>query len=276
MKIAVIQMTSTENKNENIKKANHFIEEAISQKANIIALPENFPYLKIEGEQSPCAERLSGEIITSLTKIAKENSVTIIAGSIAEQIEGSEKTYNTCVAINDRGELSGIYRKIHLFDVKLSSGKEYYESHYVKAGEDVVVIESEWCKMGLAICYDLRFPELFRKLTNQGAKVIFIPSAFTMSTGKDHWEVLLRARAIENQVYIVAPNQYGRHSKGRESYGNSLIVDPWGTVLARAQNKEEVIYCNIDLDYLTQIRNKIPSLNHDKGFMWYESNKHQE
>ncbi|MDH4128447.1 MAG: carbon-nitrogen hydrolase family protein [Spirochaetota bacterium] len=262
MLIAAIQLNSTEDRISNIRKTVYYIEEAVKNKAQLIALPENFAYLKIEGEAYPFLESFEGELIMTLRGLARQHRVYILTGSFPESIDGTNKTYNTSIMLNSNGEIIGHYRKIHLFNYGINTDTSYQESNYVKPGTETSVIDTEWCKVGITICYDLRFPELYRVLALKGAKIIFVPSAFTMSTGKDHWEVLLKARAIENQVYIVAPNQFGKHSENRVSYGHSMIVGPWGTPVAQAQDREEIIYANIDFDYLEKVRQKLPSLNH--------------
>lgn len=262
MRAAVIQVTSNDDKKANLKKCLDLLDEAINNKADFIALPENFAYLKMEGEAFPFSESLDGEILSRFSQIAKEKKVYILAGSIPEKIEGSEKTYNTSVLFNRSGEKIAQYRKIHLFDVAFSENKVYKESRLVESGKELSIAETEFGKIGLTICYDLRFPELFRQLTFLGSNVIVIPSAFTVNTGKDHWEVLLRARAIENQIYIIAPDQFGKHSDRRSSYGNSMIIDPWGKVLSRAYDKECVIYADLDFEYQNSIRKKLPVLTH--------------
>ncbi len=268
MLIAVVQMTSTEDRKLNIEKAVHYIEEAANRGAQIVALPEHFSYMKIEGSPYPFAEKIDGELITTISKSAKKNNIYILAGSFPETIEASEKTYNTTVFINPQGDPIGIYRKIHLFDYNVTSQKSLMESRLVEGGTEAVLVDTEFGKIGLTICYDLRFPELFRNLALRGAKIVFMPSAFLLNTGKDHWQVLLRARAIENQLYIAAPNQFGKHAENRISYGHSMIVSPWGTPIAIAQDKEELIAAEVDFHYLEEIRQKLPCLGHTQDFLF--------
>ncbi len=262
MKIAIIQITSNDDKKGNLDKIVRYIDEAVNRGVQLIALPENFSYLQREGDPWDFSETLDGEVISLLKSLAIKHQVYILAGSIPETIINTNKIYNTSCLINNEGNIVGSYRKIHLFDVILSPDKEYRESNFVEPGGDVVVLDTPWCKVGLSICYDLRFPELYRILTFRGAKIIFIPSAFVNQTGCKHWEILLRARAIENQVYIVAPNQYGYHGKGRSSFGDSMVIDPWGTPIARSSDKEGFIIAEIDLDYLDEVRKKIPCSEH--------------
>jgi predicted amidohydrolase len=183
---------------------------------------------------------------------------------LLEEIPGSRKAYNTSQLFGPNGKVLASYRKIHLFDVDLTDGVSTRESDTREFGDTVVVANTELCAMGLTICYDLRFPELYRRLVHQGAQLIFVPSAFTAYTGKAHWEPLLRARAIENQVYVVAANQFGKNPKSFETYGHSLIVDPWGKVIAECPDGPGVVSADIDLDYLAQIRRELPALSHRK------------
>ncbi len=268
MNVSVIQMTSTEDRAKNISKAYSLIKKAVTEGAKIVALPENFSYLKLEGKPCPFPEHIDGELVTDLYRLAKKYSIYIICGSFAEIIKNSNKVYNTCVVIDPAGKVISTYRKIHLFDYSINTSSALNESKVVEPGNKVVTFNINGIKAGLAICYDLRFSELFRVLALEGIKILFIPSAFTTATGKDHWEVLIRARAIENQIYVVAPNQYGKHSEGRYSYGHSMIVGPWGHTLAIAQDKECVITANIDLDYLDKVRDKLPCLSHTKNFLF--------
>ncbi len=271
MRVAAVQMTSTEDRTLNLKKAIGWIEEAVQHKADLIAFPEHFSYLTMDDHPIPFTESTHGELVSSFCSLAQKFSIPILLGSFAEKISGSSKTYNTSVFIDSTGKVLGSYRKMHLFDYQEKSDRVYRESHLVVAGDRPVILDTSFGKIGIAICYDLRFPELFRHLALRGARVLLLPSAFTMNTGKDHWEVLLRARAIENQVYIVAPNQWGFHSEGRESYGNSMIVDPWGKILARADVIEEVIYADLDFDYLDKIRSKLPALHHIQDTLFPQS-----
>jgi len=267
MLVAAIQMTSTENHQQNIVKATQLIEQAACRGAKIVALPENFYYLDMEGEPYPIAINNNGKLTKTLSEIAAKQRIYLIAGTIPEKIEGSHKTYNSTLVFNPTGQLIGCYRKIHLFDFSPDSQKAYSESHLIEKGTEAIVVDTEYGKIGLAICYDLRFPELFRKLTLMGAIMIVIPSAFIVSTGKDHWEILLKARAIENQVYIVAPNQFGKHNPKRVSYGHSMIIGPWGVPIAHAEDREGIIMADMDKNYLDEVRNKLPVLNHIQDFL---------
>ncbi|MCS6886499.1 MAG: carbon-nitrogen hydrolase family protein [Acidobacteriota bacterium] len=263
MKVAAIQMCSTEDVQANLEKAERFLCLAAKEGATLIALPENFAYLRSEGEAVTFCDDVGGKIHSFLARLAVELRVDILAGSIPERAQEG-KVYNTSALIGSDGQIKAVYRKMHLFDAVLSDGSILHESLSVLAGEDVVLAEVSGVRVGLSICYDLRFPELYRRLVADGAEVIFVPAAFTVTTGRDHWEILLRARAIENQVYVVAPAQYGKHSTKRASYGRSMVVDPWGVVLTQAADKETVIFADLDLDYLRTIRSRMPCLKHRK------------
>lgn len=264
-KFAVIQITSTENYQNNLEKAVKFIEKAAENDAKVVSLPETFTFIgRIDKNNFKYKQELSGELVRFLGNLAKKHDIYLLSGSVHESIPGTEKLYNTSIVFSPEGEPISVYRKIHLFDVNLPGPEKYKESDNFEPGDisQKNILDTKYGKFGLTICYDLRFPELYRKLMLEGAEIIFVPSAFTMQTGKEHWEVLLRARAIENLVYIVAPDQFGFHSEKRESYGNSMIIDPWGKVISRASDREEVIYADIDLEYLKKLRQKLPCLSH--------------
>jgi predicted amidohydrolase len=242
MRVGVVQLTSTDDLASNLRATEHWVRQAAERGAELVALPEMFAYLRREGSEFPHAQGIDGEIVAHFRALARELEVRIVAGSFAERIPDQTRVYNTSVSISPDGELDGVYRKIHLFDVDLgdAGGGAYAESARVAPGEEVVVVSTPFGGVGLSICYDLRFPELYRELAARGAHFVSVPSAFTPHTGKDHWEVLLRARAIENQVFVIAPAQCGRHSTDRCSYGRSLIIDPWGIVLAQLGDRPGV------------------------------------
>jgi len=205
------------------------------------------------------AEPLDGPTIHAASSWARELGIHLVAGSIAERVEGREKAFNTSTLIGPGGELQARYRKIHMFDVDVG-GVAYRESEHEEPGDELVIGELEGVALGMTVCYDLRFPELYRILAVRGAMVITVPSAFTLDTGKDHWEVLLRARAIENQAFVVAPNQIGEAPPHYRSYGRSMIVDPWGVVLGQAPDEECFVAAELDLDAQARIRATLPSL----------------
>jgi len=264
MRVALVQMSSSDRPEANFPRAEELIRRAAEGQPDLVALPENFLYLRAEGEATGFSEDVEeGEHVGLLRALARELGIWILAGSIPERLADSNKVHNTSLLLGRRGDVHATYRKVHLFDVTLPDGVELRESRHVAPGAEAVTADTDLCRIGLTICYDLRFPELYRKLTRAGAEVIFVPSAFTAQTGKDHWHVLLRARAIENQVYIVAPAQAGRHSEKRQSYGHSLVVDPWGKVIAEAAEEgESVIHADLDLEHLRAIRRRLPCLEH--------------
>jgi predicted amidohydrolase len=261
-KIAIAQMCSTADFEKNLKTAKNWIQKAKEEGAKLIAFPENFLFLGSDKKNQELAQSIHSPLVQQFQKDAKEAQISILLGSIPEQIdEDTEKAYNTSILIQNDGELIAQYRKIHLFDIRTPQ-LVLEESKRTKAGKEIVVVDHEIGKLGFSICYDIRFPNLFQKLRKKGAEIIFAPSAFTLQTGKDHWLPLLKARAIENQVYIVAPAQWGHHNEKRVSFGSSVLIDPWGTVVSKASEKEELIFGNIDLDYLKAVREKMPIEDH--------------
>lgn len=262
MRAAAVQLTSTQDVEANLNTAERLVRRAASEGAEFVALPENFSYFKVEGEVSAFQTSVDGEVVARMGDLARELAVTILLGSIPEAAEGGEKTYNTSVLVGPDGSTLAVYRKIHLFDVDVPGVVELKESKAVEAGSEVVAAKSPLGCVGLTVCYDIRFPELYRRLALAGAEVVAVPSAFLPHTGKDHWEVLLRARAVENLLYVVAPAQYGRHSPKRQSYGRSMIVDPWGLILAQAPDGEAVISAELDLERVRTLRRNLPCLEH--------------
>jgi predicted amidohydrolase len=264
VRIAVIQMRSTADLAANLEQARRFVAEAAAQGADWAALPECFAYMRREGLPLECAQGLDGEIVSSLRELASQHAVRLLGGTFHEAIEGESRVYNTSVLIGPDGDIEAVYRKIHLFDVDLGSsgGGVFTESKTVAPGREVVVAHTPVGAVGLSVCYDLRFPELYRAMADQDVRWITVPSAFARETGKDHWEVLLRARAIENQAFVIAPAQWGQHSEDRSSHGRSLIVDPWGLVLARAPDRPGVSIADCDLEALERIRASLPALEH--------------
>jgi predicted amidohydrolase len=260
MRAAVVQLNSTDDVDRNLSRAEHWIERAVAAGADLVALPENFAYLRREdSEPNPIAQALDGRLVERLRGLAKRHEIVLAGGTLPEAIPGDERVYNTSVVVDRDGSLRGVYRKIHLFDVALAE-VGLTESKMVAPGDELVVAETALAKLGLSVCYDLRFPELYRALAERGAELLLVPSAFTVPTGRDHWEVLLRARAIENQAYVLAAAQYGVHSATRRSYGRSMIVDPWGTVLATVPDGEGFASAEIDLKRLERIRRELPAL----------------
>lgn len=260
MRVAAVQMCSTPDVARNVARAVELVEEAAHRGASFVALPELFNRWGSAAELRQGAEALDGPTITRLRDVARMLGITLLAGSIVERGDG-DALHNASVLIGADGERLAVYRKIHLFDVDVP-GAVHRESATITAGADVVVTEVEGVRVGQATCYDLRFPELFRALLDRGAHVVVLPSAFTAATGKDHWEPLIRARAIENQVYVVAPNQRASSNERLHWHGRSMIVDPWGIVVAQAPDHDCVITADVDLDAEASIRAKLPSGDH--------------
>jgi len=273
MIIAAIQMTSGRDKKMNIQKAEKLINEAAIKGAKVVVLPEMFNFRGTDEEKMLQAETIPGFTINRMVHKAKQYKIYILCGSIAEKSKNYDKPFNTSVLVSPQGDLLAKYRKIHLFDmeVKEKEGKVCYrESAFIQPGREIISIDTELTTFGFSICYDLRFPELYRRLTFKGARVIFLPAAFTLYTGKDHWEPLIRARAIENQIYIIASAQIGFTIPGKPNYGKSMIVDPWGIVIAKASDKEMLIYADIDFSYQNKIREELPCLQHIKNELFTE------
>jgi len=260
--LGAVQMTSTADRARNLATAIRLLNEAADLGAKLIGLPENFALMGRDEERIAAAEPLEGPTLGAIREVARARRVWIVAGSVAEKVDQPGKTANTSALIADDGSIAAAYRKIHLFDVNIPDGARYAESETVAPGDKVVLAPTPLGRIGLTICYDLRFPELYRQLSGLGAEVVFIPAAFTLFTGKDHWEVLIRARAIENLSYVVAPAQVGRHSANRLTYGNAMIVDPWGTVLARCPDGEGVCVARFDRPRMERARQELPALKH--------------
>jgi predicted amidohydrolase len=266
LRLAAVQMRSTNEPGNNLDRACKRVREAADRGADVVALPENFAFMGSDEERARVAQDLDGEILTTLAELAREKAVNILGGSVLVKSsdDSDSRPTNTSVFFDRAGNRAAVYNKIHLFDVSLTDGALYRESSYIRPGAAIVTACREGTTFGLTICYDLRFPELYRALARRGAQVVFVPAAFTVVTGKEHWMPLLRARAIESQVYVVAPAQFGRHDAKRETHGHSAIVDPWGAVLAQAPERECVIYADFDAEYLQEVRRRIPVLDHER------------
>jgi deaminated glutathione amidase len=261
VRAAAVQLQSTEDTDRNLEDADRLTRGAAADGAELVVLPERLDIRGTAADYAAGAETLEGRAVTWARDTARELGIDIVAGSVAERRAGRERVANTSVHAGPDGELKAVYRKIHMFDVEVG-GVEYRESEHSEPADEIVVSETaQGLGLGLTICYDLRFPELYRILALRGARIITIPAAFTRVTGEAHWEILLRARAIENQVFVIAPGQGRLPGPGRDSYGNSMIVDPWGEVLARAGG-EGACFVAADLDLARQdeIREKLPSL----------------
>jgi deaminated glutathione amidase len=267
LRLAAVQLNCQQDVAQNLDQSRAMVRAAAERGARLVVLPENFAYLGSEPGKREHAERLgdvSAPIQGALSAMAREHALVLIGGGFPERSADPERPYNTSVAFGPDGLLLGSYRKIHLFDVELPDGTALSESVATAAGSDPVVIDALGFKVGLSICYDLRFPELYRQLVDRGANLITVPSAFTLQTGKDHWHVLLRARAIESQSWLVAAAQWGRHPKNRASYGHALICDPWGTIVAECSDGVGVAVADIDAAFAERVRRSLPSLAHRK------------
>jgi deaminated glutathione amidase len=259
---AAIQMNAGPDKAANLERAERLVRVGAARGANLVALPEVFNWRGKRNDQAAAAETLDGQSLTLMSRLARELQIHIVAGSITEHVAGDSRCYNTSALIGPDGRQLVVYRKIHLFDVDLPGRVTVRESDAKLAGADVVTAATPLGAIGLSICYDLRFPELYRRLAFAGAQILSVPSAFTFPTGEAHWEPLIRARAIENQAYVIAPAQFGPNIYGYSDYGNSMIVDPWGRVLARAADQEGVVVAPIDLEYQERVRRELPALKH--------------
>lgn len=263
--IAALQYCSTDKPTKNLEVIERLVRHAVLQGVKLIVLPENALFMGSSlQEQVAHAEPFSqGKLQESLSKLAKNYSVWLLVGSLP--IQDKKSLYSASLLWNSHGECVARYNKIHLFDVSLPNVEEsYQESAVFSAGQDIVVVETPVGHIGMSICYDIRFPEMYRKMVEMGAEIFAVPAAFTAHTGEAHWHVLLRARAIENQCYLVAAGQTGMHSSGRETYGHSCIIDPWGHILDERAEDEGIVVSNIDLHILRQLREKFPALVHRK------------
>jgi predicted amidohydrolase len=262
LKVAAVQLNSTADKAANMAAADRLTRAAAADGARLIVLPEKWTVLGRDEDLRAGAEPLDGPATSWARELARELRVDLVAGSLVERRAGSALLANTSVHIDPRGEIRAAYRKLHMFDVEVA-GRAYRESAVTEPGAEIVLsATADGLELGLAVCYDLRFPELFATLAARGARVVVLPSAFTLPTTRDHWEILVRARAIENQVFVIAPNQVGEHPGGHHSGGHSLIVDPWGVVLACAADGEGYIAADLDLSRQREIRAQLPVLAH--------------
>jgi predicted amidohydrolase len=252
-------MTSRADKAVNLEKADRLVARAAATGADVVVLPEKWDAIGDHDQLHAAADTLEGETVEAMRDWARSHGITLVGGSVSERREGREKLSNTCVVIDPQGEIAAVYRKIHLFDVE-AGGFVYRESDAEEHGDQPVVVDIEGWPVGLTVCYDLRFPELYRVLALEGALLFTVPAHFTLYTGKDHWELLLRARAVENQCFVAAAAQIGETLPGRHSFGRSSIVDAWGIVLAQAPDEETVITAELDRARLEAIRERFPAL----------------
>ena len=270
MRVAALQLTTTDDVPRNRETADRLVRAAAADGAGLVVLPEKWTVLGDPAAIRRHAEPLDGPSIGWARAIAAELGIDLVAGSIAERVPGEDRLRNTSVHVGPDGEIRATYRKIHLFDVDVD-GTTYRESDTEAPGDELVLTRTaDGTQVGMSICYDLRFPELYRILTVRGARVLLVPAAFTLATTRDHWDVLLRARAIENEAFVIAPNQWGEHTPGMRSGGRSAIVDPWGVVLAQCADGEGHVTADLDLAAQDRVRRDLPVLHHRRpdAYRW--------
>ncbi|HTQ04501.1 MAG TPA: carbon-nitrogen hydrolase family protein [Polyangiaceae bacterium] len=263
--VAALQLSSQAEVGPNLAACERLVSEAVARGARIVVLPENFAYFGDDAGRGALAERAgdtAAPIQGALSAWARRERVHLVAGGMPERSEDASRPFNTLVCYGPGGDFVASYRKIHLFDVDLADGTKLAESASTTPGKSPVVVEMDGFRVGLSICYDLRFPELYRELVARGAEVLLMPAAFTLHTGKDHWHVLLRARAIEAQCYVAAAAQWGKHPRGRTTYGHALVADPWGTVVAEASDGLGFALGALDSERIDGVRRSLPSLTH--------------
>lgn len=265
---AVVQLTTTTDQAQSLDEAEALVKTAAEGGARLVALPENVSFMGSEADKAQRAEPLDGPTFVRVAGWAKTHRIHLLAGSLPERSGDPDRPYNTSVLYSPAGKALSVYRKIHLFDVALGSGATHTESDSVSPGTRLSLGPTTAGVLGMSICYDLRFPGLYRALARAGAKLLAVPSAFTVPTGRDHWEVLLRARAIENQCYVLAPAQVGKNTDRRRTYGRSMIVDPWGTILAQCPDRPSVAYADLDLEAVDSFRSKLPCLEHERPALY--------
>lgn len=261
--VAAVQLRASADRADTLSRALALVDRAAAEGARLIATPENTDVIGPRRDRIAEAEPIDGPLVSTYRDAAARHGVWLLIGSFAERVEGEERVRNTSVLIDPSGAVTATYRKIHLFDASPPDGVPYRESEVVVPGTSVTVAATDFARLGLSICYDLRFPELYRRLSWEGADLLCVPSAFTVPTGAAHWETLLRARAIENLSWVIAPAQVGRHGPDRASWGHSLIIDPWGTVVADAGGEDEgLALAAIDPAAVARARTMIPALSH--------------
>ncbi len=262
--VSVVQLTSTTDHVKSVERAEELIDEAAKRGAQLVVLPENVSFMGSEDEKLRLAEPLEGPTFQRMSARAKQHGIWLLAGTMPERGPTPARAYNTSVLYGPDGGQVAVYRKIHLFDIALGEGATHQESASVEAGGSATLAETPLARIGMSVCYDLRFPSLYRALVHAGAEVLTVPAAFTVPTGHAHWEVLLRARAIENQCYVLAAGQVGQNTEKRQTFGRSMIIDPWGVVLAVAPDRPSVITAEIDLSHLRSLRRRMPCLEHER------------
>jgi predicted amidohydrolase len=262
---AAVQLNAGPDKKRNIEHATKLIKKAALRGAKLITLPEVFNWRGSRKHILDNCEPIPGPTSLRMSELAATLNIFLLCGSITETNPEGSRPFNTSFLLSPQGKIIAFYRKLHLFKIHRRGTSTIDETRIYSSGNEVVTARIPFFRVGFTICYDLRFPELYRRLVDSGAGIIFVPSSFTYETGKAHWETLLKARAIENQVYIIAPNQYGKDSLGNSHYGHSMIVDPWGTVIARCSNGETIIYGQLDINHLKKVRKRLPSLKHTRS-----------
>lgn len=264
VRAAVIQMVSSADVDENLAQAAELLAEAAEDGAELAVLPENFPFMGMHEQDKVALGETDGDgpIQAFLAETARNHRIWIVGGTIPLQADSPEHVRAASLLYDDQGRRMARYDKIHLFDVEIDGDERYCESDSLEAGDEIVVVETPIARIGLSVCYDIRFPELYRNMHHRGVELITVPSAFTARTGRAHWEVLLRARAIENLCYVIAPNQGGTHANGRETWGHSMIIDPWGQVQAEVDYGAGLACADLDLEQLGQLRQRFPALSH--------------
>lgn len=272
LKVSMVQMQVTSDVDKNVQTAISLIRDAAKSNPDVIVLPENFHLMGTKEELFEKAETIEGPTITNLREVARELGTYIVAGTMKLRVQGEDMLRNSCVVINSEGEIQDIYNKIHTFNAQVG-GRTYAGNQVEEAGDKIIVTNIKGVPVGLSVCFDLRFPEMFRILALKGAKVILVPALFMLHTGKDHWEVLLRARAIENQVYMVAPATHGTFPpNGDWTYGHSMVVDPWGLVIAQASDGNGVVTTDLNLNLVEDVRKRVPTLSQRRphAYNWQE------
>lgn len=259
-RVGLVQMNTRSDKQANLETAERLIDEAAAKGARFVALPEYVSFLGKADDINAVAETIPGPTTERFAAKARQHGIYLLGGSIHERSDVPGKAYNTAVFYGPDGSMLDTYRKIHLFDIDISGNVSANESQRIAPGDTIVTVEADGHVFGLSICYDLRFPELYRLLALEGADILLVPAAFTMFTGKDHWHALLRSRAIENQAFVLAPAQIGPHDPNAQCYGHSVIIDPWGIVIAQAPDIEGVVVADLNFDELRRIRRQLPSL----------------
>ncbi|XP_071711441.1 deaminated glutathione amidase, chloroplastic/cytosolic [Rutidosis leptorrhynchoides] len=274
VRVAAVQMTSINDLATNYATCSRLIKEAASAGAKLVCFPENFSFVGAkDGESLKIAEPLEGPIMKGYCALARESNMWLSLGGFQERGSDDAHLCNSHVLIDDTGNIRSTYKKMHLFDVDVPGGAVYKESSFTEAGKEIVSVDSPFGRLGLTVCYDLRFPEIYQQLRfHHGAQVLLVPAAFTKVTGEAHWEVLLRARAIETQCYVIAAAQGGKHSEKRESFGDTLIIDPWGTVIGRLPDRAStgIVVADIDFSLIESVRKKMPISQHRKPIEFWK------